>query len=72
MATYYKYKERGKEDRVDWSKISSEVSKRLRDITADKEKYKKDIEDASAEYIKGLDNRPVGENENENANETEN
>ena len=67
MATYYKYKERGKEDRVDWSKITSEVSKRLRDITADKEKYKKDIEDASAEYIKGLDNRPVGENENENA-----
>jgi hypothetical protein len=67
MATYYKYKERGKEDRVDWSKITSEVSKRLRDITAGKEKYKKDIEDASAEYIKGLDNRPVGENENENA-----
>ena len=67
MATYYKYKERGKEDRVDWSKITSEVSKRLRDITADKEKKKKEIEDASAEYIKGLDNRPVGENENENA-----
>ena len=60
--SYYKYAERGADTRVDWSAISTNLVKTLKDQEADREKQRQEIDKESVAVGKRLADAPQGAN----------
>jgi len=60
--SYYKYAKRGADTRVDWSAISTNLVKTLKDQEADREKQRQDIDKESVAVGKRLADAPQGAN----------
>ncbi len=60
--SYYKYAKRGADTRVDWSAISTNLVKTLKDQEADREKQRQEIDKESVAVGKRLADAPQGAN----------
>ena len=60
--SYYKYARRGADTRVDWSAISTNLVKTLKDQEADREKQRQEIDKESVAVGKRLADAPQGAN----------
>jgi len=68
MATYYKYKSREGQDQVDWRTITKGITDEITRVKGDRDKKRKDIEDAAIVTFENLANKPQGPDVLENKN----
>ena len=61
MATYYGYKERSAEDKINWSAVGSSMSNMLIEQQQKRDQLKADIDKASVEFGETLSDAPQGE-----------
>jgi hypothetical protein len=64
--TFYGYVKRDADSYINWADIGKTLSDDLNAVRVDREKRKEDIEKQSRDYIDILNNRPQGNDENQN------
>ena len=60
MASYYKYKSREGQDQVDWRTITKGITDEITRVKGDRNKKRKDIQDAALVTYENLANKPQG------------
>ena len=68
MASYYKYKSREGQDQVDWRTITKGITDEITRVKGDRNKKRKDIQDAALVTYENLANKPQGPDVLENKN----